>query len=224
MAQQLVNTGTSANDGTGDSLRIAAEKINQNFSEVYSLVTSTSQQPADWSAQVGVTQILNKPAIFSGSYADLTSKPTLSTVALTGQYADLIGKPNVAAVSSSGSYNDLINKPTLFSGSYADLTNKPTLFSGSYADLTNKPTIPNNTNQLINGSNFITLSSVTWSNLTNKPNVSTWVDVPEHSYGKAGDIQGTIACDGSYFYICIANYVNNLTTIWQRVSLSGITW
>jgi hypothetical protein len=224
MAQQLVNTGTSANDGTGDSLRIAAEKINQNFTEVYSLVSSTTQQPADWSAITGTTQILNKPAIFSGSYADLTNKPTLSTVALTGQYADLIGKPNVAAVSSSGSYNDLINKPTLFSGSYADLTNKPVLFSGSYADLTNKPTIPNNTTQLINGNNFITLSSVTWTNLTSKPNVSIWVDVPEHSYGKAGDIQGNIAYDSSYFYICVANYVNNLTTIWQRIALSGITW
>jgi len=224
MAQQLVNTGTSANDGTGDSLRIAAEKINQNFSEVYSLVTATSQQPADWSAQVGVTQILNKPAIFSGSYADLTSKPTLSTVALTGQYADLIGKPNVAAVSSSGSYNDLINKPTLFSGSYADLTNKPTLFSGSYADLTNKPTIPNNTNQLINGSNFITLSSVTWSNLIGKPAVPVIVSPPAHSYGQVNDQAGYISFDGSYFYICTQNYVNNLTNIWQRIVVSGTSW
>ena len=42
---------------------------------------------------------------FSGSYADLTNKPTLF----------------------SGSYNDLSNKPTLFSGSYTDLTNKPTI-------------------------------------------------------------------------------------------------
>tara|TARA_B100001989_G_scaffold136070_1_gene96360 strand:- start:98 stop:1474 length:1377 start_codon:yes stop_codon:yes gene_type:complete len=42
---------------------------------------------------------------FSGSYTDLTNKPTLF----------------------SGSYNDLSNKPTLFSGSYTDLTNKPTI-------------------------------------------------------------------------------------------------
>lgn len=44
-------------------------------------------------------------ASFSGSYNDLTNKPTLF----------------------SGSYDDLTNKPTLFSGSYNDLTNKPTL-------------------------------------------------------------------------------------------------
>ena len=42
---------------------------------------------------------------FSGSYTDLTNKPTLF----------------------SGSYNDLSNRPTLFSGSYTDLTNKPTI-------------------------------------------------------------------------------------------------
>ena len=56
--------------------------------------------------------------MFSGAYADLTSKPTLF----------------------SEDYNDLTNKPTLFSEDYNDLTNKPTLFSGAYADLTSKPT------------------------------------------------------------------------------------
>jgi hypothetical protein len=224
MAQQLVNTGTTANDGTGDSLRVAAEKINQNFTEVYSLLRTTVQQPADWSATTGVTQILNKPAIFSGSYNDLTNKPTLATVALTGQYTDLINKPNLTAVATSGSYNDLINKPTLFSGQWADITNKPVLFSGSYADLTNKPTIPNNTNQLINGSNFITSSSLTWANISGKPVVATWTTAPTHSYGQAGDIQGSIAYDGSYFYICFQNYVNNSTNIWQRVAITGTTW
>ena len=65
--------------------------------------------------QGAVDEINNK--IFSGSYNDLTDKPTLF----------------------SGSYNDLTDKPTLFSGSYNDLTDKPNLFSGSYNDLTDKP-------------------------------------------------------------------------------------
>lgn len=65
--------------------------------------------------QGAVDEINSK--IFSGSYNDLTDKPTLF----------------------SGSYNDLTDKPTLFSGSYDDLTDKPTLFSGSYNDLTDKP-------------------------------------------------------------------------------------
>ena len=89
----------------------------------------------------------------SGSYNDLTDKPTLATVAtsgsyndltdkptFSGSYNDLTDKPTLATVATSGSYNDLTDKPT-FSGSYNDLTDKPTLFSGSYDDLTNKPTL-----------------------------------------------------------------------------------
>ena len=35
MSQQLINDGTVANDGTGDTLRAAAIKINANFTDVY---------------------------------------------------------------------------------------------------------------------------------------------------------------------------------------------
>jgi hypothetical protein len=48
---------------------------------------------------------------------------TLSTVATSGSYNDLTSKPTLF----SGSYNDLTSRPTLFSGSYNDLTNKPTI-------------------------------------------------------------------------------------------------
>ena len=35
MAKQDLNLGTAANDGTGDDLRTAGTKINQNFTELY---------------------------------------------------------------------------------------------------------------------------------------------------------------------------------------------
>ena len=35
MTREIINTGTSANDGTGDSLRSGANKINANFQEIY---------------------------------------------------------------------------------------------------------------------------------------------------------------------------------------------
>lgn len=38
MARQIINTGSLANDGTGDTLRTAGTKMNQNFAELYSLV------------------------------------------------------------------------------------------------------------------------------------------------------------------------------------------
>lgn len=48
-----------------------------------------AQVNSDWNATSGVSQILNKPVIFSGSYTDLTNKPTL----FDGTYASLTGKP-----------------------------------------------------------------------------------------------------------------------------------
>lgn len=36
MAKQIVNIGSAANDGTGDPLRTAFDKINDNFTELYS--------------------------------------------------------------------------------------------------------------------------------------------------------------------------------------------
>ena len=35
MTQQTINLGTGANDGTGDNLRSAMDKTNDNFTELY---------------------------------------------------------------------------------------------------------------------------------------------------------------------------------------------
>lgn len=74
-------------------------------------------------------------AALSGSYADLTGRPSLATVATSGSYNDLSNKPSLATVATSGSYNDLSNKPTLAtvatSGSYNDLSSKPTIPSAA---------------------------------------------------------------------------------------------
>jgi hypothetical protein len=42
MTIQIINTGTSANAGNGDSLRTAFNKINSNFSSIASLIGTTS--------------------------------------------------------------------------------------------------------------------------------------------------------------------------------------
>lgn len=38
MARQIINVGTTANDGTGDGLRNAYIKCNENFAELYSRI------------------------------------------------------------------------------------------------------------------------------------------------------------------------------------------
>ena len=44
MARQNINKGTTANDGTGDTLRVTAGKINDNFSELYTFLGGDSSQ------------------------------------------------------------------------------------------------------------------------------------------------------------------------------------
>ena len=122
------------------------------------------------SVRTDLTELSNGLATVarSGSYNDLTDKPTFS-----GSYNDLTDKPTLAPVATSGSYNDLTDKPT-FSGSYNDLTDKPTLFSGSYNDLTDKPTLApvatsGDYNDLLNKPTF----SGSYNDLTDKPTLAT---------------------------------------------------
>ena len=52
MAQQTVSIGSSANDGTGDPLRTAFNKINANFTELYS-TSLTDRVVLDLTPQLG---------------------------------------------------------------------------------------------------------------------------------------------------------------------------
>ena len=46
MAQQLIDVGTTPNDGTGDPLRTATIKINDNFTELYGRLVVLADQAA----------------------------------------------------------------------------------------------------------------------------------------------------------------------------------
>eukprot|EP00873_Tetraselmis_striata_P001096 jgi/Tetstr1/421360/TSEL_012329.t1 len=172
--------------------------------------------------------VLNKPTFFSGSYVDLTNKPTIPTIpswVATSQSAiPLSGFDNdLALTADSVEWAAVLNKPAFFSGSYVDLTNKPTIptipswaassqssiplsgfandlaltadsvewaavlnkpafFSGSYVDLTNKPTIPTIPSWAASSQSAIPLSgfandlslaadSVEWANVLNRPTI-----------------------------------------------------
>jgi hypothetical protein len=98
--------------------------------------------------------VLSAVAI-SNDYRELSHKPIIPTrtsqlqndagfTTFSGSWTNLTNKPTLF----SGSYLALTNLPNLFSGNYNDLTNKPALFNGNYNSLTNRPTIPTDVNQL----------------------------------------------------------------------------
>jgi len=64
MSKQTLNKGTAANDGTGDTLRQGAQKINENFTELYNIIGGSSLGS-------GITlDSSSKGIIFEGSSAD----------------------------------------------------------------------------------------------------------------------------------------------------------
>ena len=73
MARLNINIGTSANDRTGDPLRTAFDKVNQNFVELYA---TALQVNADWDSTSGVSEILNKP-IIPADVSELTDTTNL---------------------------------------------------------------------------------------------------------------------------------------------------
>ena len=63
MTKQVISTGSSANDGTGDTLRQAGTKINANFTEIYNLVGDGT----NLSSQI---TIQDSAVVFEGNLAD----------------------------------------------------------------------------------------------------------------------------------------------------------
>ena len=99
MAKQILNTGTSNNDKTGDTLRAGGLKIKANFDEIYNALGNG-------------TNITGGNLLKTGSWTDVQNKPTFATVAASGSYDDLTDKPAVliqAAVPEtlSGSSGDM---------------------------------------------------------------------------------------------------------------------
>ena len=64
MAKQNISTGSSANDGTGDTLRSAAEKINETFAELYTRLGGDSNN-----LSTGIS-FSDSAVIFEGTTAD----------------------------------------------------------------------------------------------------------------------------------------------------------
>ena len=130
--------------------------------------------------------IRNKPTLFSGSYNDLTGKPTILTeadvtalfypwtrvtnndVLPTGKIPNLDASKITSGTLPIGTIPLAIARTNqLFDGDYGSLTNTPTLFSGNYEDLINLPVLFDGDYGSL--SNLPTLFSGSYSDLTGTP-------------------------------------------------------
>jgi len=187
MARQIISTGSAANDGTGDTLRSAANKINANFAELYEISTGDSS-----SAGV-LTKFKGAGIQFEGTSID-TNNILLQVIDPTAQRSVIIPDHTGIIVLNTATQT-LTNKtltapemtlPAIQSGSFSydfqvgaitgdrDVTlpvlqsNDTFVFNDHSATLTNKtlttPTVssPTITTKITdaNGADFITITPV----------------------------------------------------------------
>ena len=120
MAQEIINIGTLPNDGSGDPLRVAFQKINNNFTQLYgtgyqtieSVTTGTDLQeifsyPAD-SFTEGIFQINSfNPSTQDSTTMTITSviRNDLSNIQFTGTstmvFGDYVTNYDMAVVSGN---------------------------------------------------------------------------------------------------------------------------
>ena len=101
MAKQGIGTGSAANDGTGDSLRSAAGKINANFDEVYALLRGGGNSGSTLLAGI-VTSIV------AGDNVTLTGGPT-GIVTINSAAGGGVGyfQQNVTGINTTGSLSNI---------------------------------------------------------------------------------------------------------------------
>jgi hypothetical protein len=129
MAKNSLNIGTTPNDGTGDSLRFGASKINAMVDEIYqALGTGTNLQVDINDVTAGKYLRSNGtnfvPSVIS--YADITGVPSIPAAQVSSDWnalsgvAQILNKPNLATVATSANasdlnwavYNDIPNLPS----------------------------------------------------------------------------------------------------------------
>lgn len=125
MTRQNLYTGAAANDGTGDTLRSAADKINDNFLEVYQYLGNDSNNlPANFSLD-------SAGLLFEGTIVDSNN---LKLVATEPTGIRIVSLPDATTTLVGIDTTDTLTNKTLTSPTIATITNSGTLTLPSGAD------------------------------------------------------------------------------------------
>ncbi len=149
MAKQTINVGTTANDRRGDSLRAAFQKVNANFTELYTALG------------LAIDANLNLGAFeFNGSVMTTTDSTPVTIDQQVNITSDLV--MSGAVVPATTDVYDLGSPTRQWRSLY--LTGSTVYFNGVPLSVTNDGTI------IVNGEVAATPSGdLTWDSIVNKP-------------------------------------------------------
>jgi hypothetical protein len=228
MARQDINIGTNANDGTGDDLRTAMQKINTNFTELY------AETAVDSGITISGNTISSNRSdddiVFVPSGAGAVRFPavTINDNAITGTRSN-----ENLTISASGTGN-LILGALIVNGTTVSSDDSTKITLAESVDITgtlNVPTLEiNNISSAdssaiqINDGVNISGTTNTATLFVNDDNITIarrWNDdsTRASSVGKSGDTAGMIAWEDDHVYVCTRNY-DGSSVIWKRAALS----
>ena len=113
MAKQTINIGSTANDGTGSTIRVGGDIINDNFNEIYTAFGDGSTLTSGFVSATGTVTLTNKTVdlgdnTLTGSLAEFnTALQGDSFVTLTGSETltnKTLTTPTIAEVDATGDF------------------------------------------------------------------------------------------------------------------------
>jgi len=209
MAKQIINTGNAPNDGSGDGLRTAGGKINQNFNELYS-VLGDSENLLNTDIDFGPNKIF-----YSNLFETEQDLQAISASTYHGMVAHVHETGSLYYAHANQWRKLLTSDPAGNITNYDDPLDA-VAYTGNYGDLRNRPTLPSAITDLgiVDGSagqvlstdgtgNFtfrdIQATSIDFINVTNRPTTIAGYGINDAFTGRYEDLTGKPALfSGAY--------------------------
>lgn len=203
MSQQVINIGTTSNDGTGDPLRTAWQKTNENFTELY---VGKCPIAGPGSSQAFAVGALSATSLKSDSNGGVGL--SIENASISARKWQL----NLNAVMEFKIYDTAAGSTRLLIGTDGLVTcyNAVNLATGS-GNVLIGTTTNNGVDKLqVNGSGFFT------GNITSTGNTIRVATSRTPAASSAAGNNGEVCWDSSYIYVAVAN------NTWKRAALT--TW
>jgi len=231
MAKQIINIGSAANDGSGDPLRSAFDKINDNFNEVYTELGGTTLSNISITNNTIGSDDTNGNIILSPNGTGDVVIASAKSLQLTDHTDNAILKTDASgnliasALTENGTfitYGDIVVNPT--TSTIQTTTNDITLTPGGGEVVVTGHVLSDTTNTKNLGSTTNVWAGVFATKLTatgDRINITT-VNTPTNAKGVTGDLIGDISVDADYIYYCTTTWTDGVADIWKRVAIA--TW